>query len=253
MTRANMQTLGQGEGLGSEVESGEPARAGSLRDLAAALVPALDELPRMPQQARSREKRDDILLAAADVFTERGYAGTTSDDIAASAGVSVGTFYNYFRNKRQVLVALVLERLEDIFTNIRLAQMEFTSGNHRETVRRAIVSVLSGTNSGLRRVWLELMSRDPELVPYQQLIRRHVLARVEANLRGAVERGETWPDLDVEATALAIFTLLDSLSLPRDDTPGDERMVEALTSMVYRSLFPPEDVVSASGRQASEA
>jgi AcrR family transcriptional regulator len=214
--------------------------AGSLNTLLAALFPALEELPRIPQQARSREKRAEILKSAARVFSERGYAGTTSDDIAAAAGVSVGTFYNYFRNKRQVLVALVLERLEDIFSNIRLAQMEFTSGNHREAVRRAIVSVFSGRESGLRLVWLELMSHDPELVPYQQAIRQHVLARVEANLREAARRGETWPDLDIEATALAIFSLLDALSLRRYDAIGDERLIETLTNMVYRTLFPSE-------------
>jgi AcrR family transcriptional regulator len=213
---------------------------GTLDELMAALFPALEELPRVPQQARSREKRDEILKAAAAVFIERGYAGTTSDDIAAAAGVSVGTFYNYFRNKRQVLIALVLGRLEDIFSNIRLAQMEFSSGDHRGAIRQAIVSVLSGTQSGLRRVWLELMSHDPELVPYQHLIRRHVLARVEANLREAAQRGETWPDLDVEASALAIFMLLDTLSLRREETIGDERMIETLTNMLYRSLFPPE-------------
>jgi AcrR family transcriptional regulator len=237
------------EGSAGEPEQGarEGSREGSVEALVAALFPALEGLPRVPRQARSREKRDEILKAAAALFIEHGYAGTTSDDIAAAAGVSVGTFYNYFRNKRQVLVALVLERLEEIFSNIRLGQMEFSSGNHRETIHRAIVSVLSGTQTGLRRVWLELMSHDPELVPYQQLIRRHVLARVEANLREAAQRGETWPDLDVEASALAIFALLDSSSLRRDDAIGDERMIEALTSMVYRSLFPPEQPTSPAG------
>ena len=78
--------------------------ADTISALAATLFPALEALPRVPQQARSREKRDEILKAAAAMFVARGYAATTSDEIAAAAGVSVGTFYNYFRNKRQVLV-----------------------------------------------------------------------------------------------------------------------------------------------------
>ena len=36
----------------------------------------------MPRQARSREKRDELLKAAARIFIERGYAMTTADDIA---------------------------------------------------------------------------------------------------------------------------------------------------------------------------
>ena len=214
--------------------------ADAISALAATLFPALEALPRVPQQARSREKRDEILKAAAAMFVARGYAATTSDEIAAAAGVSVGTFYNYFRNKRQVLVTLVLERLEGIFTNLQLARMDFTSGNHFDSVRRAVTAVLSGTETGLRRVWLELMTHDPELVPYQQAIRRHVLEQLERNLAQAVAHGDTWPDLDVEATALAIFSLLDTLSLRRDESIGEQRLIATLTNMVYRALFPPQ-------------
>lgn len=216
---------------------------GELRALAAALFPAREELPRVPQQARSREKRDEILKAATALFVERGYAGTTSDDIAAAAGVSVGTFYNYFRNKRQVLVTLVIARLEDIFGNLQLARMDFSLGHHhRAIIREAIAAAMGGSQQGLRRVWMELMSLEPELVPYQQIIRRYVLTQLEANLRAARDKGETWPDLDVEATALAIFSLLDTIGMRHeaDQQISDERVLETLTNVVYRSVFPPE-------------
>lgn len=213
----------------------------NTRVLAAALSPALEDLPRVPQQARSREKRDEILKAAASMFVEQGYSRTTADEIAAAARVSVGTFYNYFRNKRQALLVLVIERLEDIFSNLQLIQMDFARGDERETIQRAIAAVImGGAQSGLRRVWLELMSHDPDLVPYQELIRHHVLAQVEDNLRRAASEGRTWPHLDIEASALAIFTLLDAVSLRHDTHIDDQRLIETLTDMVYRMLFPLE-------------
>ena len=230
------------DAVGTVGTVGTVGSVGDVEALVAALFPAREELPRVPQQARSREKRDEILKAAAAMFAERGYGGTTSDDIAEAAGVSVGTFYNYFRNKRQVLVTLVIERIEDIFSNIQLAKMDFSRGGDRETIRQAITAVLSGTQIALRRVWMELMSHDPELTPYQQTIRRHTLTKVEENLRQAVARGEAWPNLDVEATALAIFNLLDATSLRLDTGISDERLIEVLTDMVYRSIFPPEQV-----------
>src|SRR5437867_11382116 len=67
------------------------------------------DLPRVPQQARSRRKCDAILAATSRLFAERGYDATTADDIAAAAGVSVGTFYAYFRNKRQAFLMLYAE------------------------------------------------------------------------------------------------------------------------------------------------
>lgn len=245
--RRQSESAGQAEqagrgGFRAPSITADPGESGELRALAAALFPAREELPRVPQQARSREKRDEILKAAVSLFVERGYAGTTSDDIAAAAGVSVGTFYNYFRNKRQVLVTLVIARLEDIFGNLQLARLDFSLGHHRAIIRDAITAAMGGSQQGLRRVWMELMSLEPELIPYQQIIRRYVLTQLETNLRVARDKGDTWPDLDVEATALAIFSLIDTIGMRdgADQQIGAERVIETLTNIVYRSVFPPE-------------
>ncbi len=64
---------------------------------------------RKPNQARSRATVDAIVGAAARVLARRGYAGTTTNHIAAKAGVSIGSFYEYFRDKDAVVRA-VLDR-----------------------------------------------------------------------------------------------------------------------------------------------
>ena len=50
------------------------------------------------------ETRERLLLAAADVFAERGYDGTRVADIAAAAGVSNGALYAHFSSKAELLV-----------------------------------------------------------------------------------------------------------------------------------------------------
>jgi AcrR family transcriptional regulator len=50
------------------------------------------------------ETRDRLLLAAAEVFAERGYDGTRVADIAAAAGVSNGALYAHFASKADLLV-----------------------------------------------------------------------------------------------------------------------------------------------------
>ena len=61
---------------------------------------------RRPRQARSRATVDAILEAAAQVLTEHGPQGATTNRIAERAGVSVGTVYQYFANKRALFTAL---------------------------------------------------------------------------------------------------------------------------------------------------
>lgn len=213
-----------------------------LSALRAALHPALEELPRTPVQARSREKRAELLRSAEKLFVEHGYAATTADDIAVAAGVSVGTFYNYFRNKRQILLALTLLRLTDIFTHLRLAQLDLAHGDHHAAIHAAMTAVLAGEQRpGLRGVWQQLMSLEPELAPYQATVRRYALNLIAERLREARDVvGGLWPDLDIEGTALALLAMLDNLSSRRDDDLPDERVVNAVTMLIERALYPPE-------------
>jgi len=58
-----------------------------------------------------RANLDRILGAASDLFTRQGFHGTSTRDIAAQAGVSLGNIYNYFGTKEEVFVSL-LEKYE---------------------------------------------------------------------------------------------------------------------------------------------
>ncbi|MCD6290288.1 MAG: TetR/AcrR family transcriptional regulator [Anaerolineae bacterium] len=69
---------------------------------------------RKADRARRVEARTaQILDAAARVFAYKGFHRATTREIAAEAGVSEGTLYNYFQNKRALLLAM-LERLVEI-------------------------------------------------------------------------------------------------------------------------------------------
>ena len=53
---------------------------------------------RIPQQKRSIERKKKIKHAALTLFAKKGINGTSSNEIARSAGVSIGTFYSYIEN-----------------------------------------------------------------------------------------------------------------------------------------------------------
>lgn len=65
-----------------------------------------------PKQQRSLETRRRILDAAARVFAEHGYGAGTTNRIAAAAGLSIGSLYQYFPNKDAILLALVNEHVD---------------------------------------------------------------------------------------------------------------------------------------------
>ncbi|HEX6292403.1 MAG TPA: TetR/AcrR family transcriptional regulator [Herpetosiphonaceae bacterium] len=205
------------------------------------ILAALD-LPRVPQQTRSRQKRDALLAAAARLFEERGYDATTADDIADAAGVSIGTFYSYFRNKRQVFLTLYAASVED-FLALRITEIDFSTHPLqaiRETVRRALQR--DQLFYGLRRAWSELLPRDPEIAGYNEQMNRLVCQQMIVAAHKIVAQGLTWPDLDIEPTCWAITLLLDqvwhTLPGPKEASEAEiDRQQEALVQVIYHALF----------------
>jgi AcrR family transcriptional regulator len=63
-------------------------------------------LPERKRQARGERRMAQLLDAAAEVFAETGYAKATTNAIAARAGVSPGTLYQFFSNKEAMASAL---------------------------------------------------------------------------------------------------------------------------------------------------
>ena len=60
------------------------------------------------------DRHHRILEAAASLFRQSGYEGAKIEQIAAAAEVSVGTIYNYYRNKGDILVAIVSMEVNEV-------------------------------------------------------------------------------------------------------------------------------------------
>ncbi|MCK4858343.1 MAG: TetR/AcrR family transcriptional regulator, partial [candidate division Zixibacteria bacterium] len=66
------------------------------------------------RQRRIARRRGEILAAAARVFADKGYANTTTRELADAADIAEGTLYNYFGGKREILLAIVNEAQDPI-------------------------------------------------------------------------------------------------------------------------------------------
>ncbi len=62
---------------------------------------------RTPSQQRSIEKKNKIIEAAKVLFNDNGYHGVTTYDIAKEAGVSIGSLYSYFADKKDVFIEVI--------------------------------------------------------------------------------------------------------------------------------------------------
>jgi AcrR family transcriptional regulator len=105
-----MVTLGAidaGGDDGTFARAGGPRRDGVRRDPARPVVARPDVRAVNPTRQR-------VLAAALELFNERGTAHVTTNHIAAAAGLSPGNLYYWFRNKQQVIGALVQNWLTEV-------------------------------------------------------------------------------------------------------------------------------------------
>src|ERR1700716_1085057 len=69
----------------------------------------------VPAGPRARQTRTSLMEAARQLFAEQGYNATSVADIIERAGVSFGTFYQYFHDRGDVLVAMLTTNLQQMF------------------------------------------------------------------------------------------------------------------------------------------
>ncbi len=104
-------------------------------------------MARSPEQLKAvRDRaRERLLDAALTCFAERGYASTTSRDIAAAAGVSLGLAYRYFRSKDEMMATLVNDALAEVRRDVA-----DSAGADRDPVEALIKSAFATVRANPR-------------------------------------------------------------------------------------------------------
>ncbi len=142
---------------------------------------------------RARAKRDQILDGARRVFLRDGFAATSTDVIAAEAGVSKRTLYAYYPSKEALFVD-VLSKLTLENPQIRaLESMEGMSPKDRKELRsdllelaqKIVTTMMQPDYQALLRTTIAETHRFPQL---GELFRTNLPERAMSSFAGFIER-----------------------------------------------------------------
>ena len=197
----------------------------------------------MPAGPKARRTRAQLIDAATTLFAEQGFQNTAVAQIAEHAGVSLGTFYQYFRNRDEVLAAMVNAQLE----GIRTAQGE---GWHvRDGVagleRVLLVYVKAYTRViDMSRVWESVSQTEPEMIELRREAGRRITNGFARELVRAGKAGEMRSLSRREAllTARALAGMIDRMCFdmfafdPPEPAPTEEE-VAALVAQLWASAL----------------
>jgi AcrR family transcriptional regulator len=170
-----------------------------------------------PRGQRDSERRLRILIAATEVFGERGLRGVTSDDLAAAANVSVGTIYLYFDDKLDCLLA-AYDRLVSRTCELLSARLS-PQASQTELVNVALGAVhelLATEPHAARLAFFVVRTAGPEGVARH----REILTEAAAVLhRARSSQSEqlipaNFEDVEVAAAAALLAEAFSGLELP---------------------------------------
>ena len=94
---------------------------------------------REPIKQTSIEKKNKIIEAGLKIFSEKGYYNTTTAEIAKVAGVSTGIVYQYFKDKKDILIYAVRIYFDKIFEPIETKIKEIKQISDLDTTLKELI------------------------------------------------------------------------------------------------------------------
>ncbi len=180
-------------------------------------------------------RRDQILAAAAELFSRHGFHGVGIDDIGAAVGISGPALYRHFRSKDAMLGEMLTSISEVLFSGGRARMADAIAPRHalRELVYFHVDFALE--NPALITVQERNFANltDPDRRQVRALQRRYVEIWVDA-IRKAVP-GTDEPT--ARAAAHAVFGLINST--PHSSYLDHEQMAALLRGMALSALTAP--------------
>lgn len=164
---------------------------------------------RRPKQRRARQTVDAILDAVVRVLKREGYAAITTNRIAEVAGVSIGSVYQYFPDKRALFVALHERHIEEIDRVIGRALVEHASSPLDELIR-ALVDAMVDAHEPDPELY-ELMQTE---VPHRADGTRDFATRLHGVFRLAIasRAHELKKGRDLDSVIFVVTNMVEALS-----------------------------------------
>jgi AcrR family transcriptional regulator len=199
---------------------------------------------KMASQRRSRLTVDALVEATARVLTKEGYDRVSTNKIAAVAGVSIGSFYQYIPSKEALVAAVIDRHTQELSQVAGAALLKVAARPIEIAVRELVTAAIDAhrVDPKLHRVLAEEVPRTGRLENIEA-VERNAWAFVRGYLESHPSEIDT---ADLDLAAFIVVTTVEALThsavLHRPDILAGEKageFVDEVTRLVLRYLQTP--------------
>lgn len=203
----------------------------------------------MPKRVDHAERRRLIAEAVFTVISGRGYDAVSLRDVAAAAGVSMGSVQHYFRTKNDMLLFALGYTRDRVFARFAAEAPGLTAlesgpaGSRREAILIGARMMLPLDEPGRQEACVNVAffaaaTVTPALAELLREQYERMLGFSKAQLRAAAEAGELVAGLDLDRTATGLFFLVQGLAAPLligTFTPDEAlAIIEAQLDLIFK-------------------
>lgn len=194
--------------------------------------------PKGPHAERTQRSREALTAAAARLFAELGYAGTSTEAVLAAAGLTRGALYHHFRDKRALFDAVCVRLHEEIVAAI-VAAAEREPDPVDGLTAGCLAFVDQVVQPHVRRILLVEAPSVLGWARWNELDRAHGFGLLLEGVREAVAAGALAGDPEVLALMLNGALNQATLWAGQADDPAAVQRVRAETVRLFETLRRP--------------
>ena len=178
------------------------------------------------QKGKRERTRSALLDSAVSVFAEKGYEASSINDITVKAGMANGTFYNYYRDKNEIL--------RDVATGLAI-EITGRINDEMSDIDDAAIRVVTATAKMLETArdapeWIEVLLDSIRIVPELQ---SGVVQYLRRDLEMGVEQGSFSIEVDVLQVNQVLALVSTAILLDRQLTlPTIQRTCESVLRLL---------------------
>jgi len=194
------------------------------------------------RRGRPGYDQDSLLAVVVEVFNERGYDGTSMEDLSARLGISKSAIYHHVSGKEELLRLSVGRALDALFAV--LDEPQAVSGRAIDRLEHVVRRSCEVLVKELPFVTLLLRVRGNTAAERAALARRREFDRIVTDLvRLGEEEGDIRRDVDPALTARLLFGMVNSLSewYRPDRGLAAQDVADALAKIAFKGLTESRD------------
>lgn len=172
---------------------------------------------------------DDVVAAAAKVFSEKGFGGSSLEDVASEVGMLKGSLYNYIASKEDLLFAVVRPHAEELLDQARsLASSDLPAPEKLRRIAQVHVGIID-RNLAYVSVYVQEIAGKGISAEWTEMDQEYV-SLVEQMVRDGVEEGSFDASSDPRVVARSMIGAFNWMT--RWYEPGGPTRVKAISAQL---------------------